>query len=802
MEGTPLSRQQTGNWPLPRWAYTEHVAGWVRELAKQDRMDSETVMSHAGFTENAYRFVFAYEKRYPNVTPHLMTILPSGQVENDKHLEPKEEGSLIAYTYCQKIEEGIAKQHLASKFVWKHNAQEFRVLQTWPSKFNDEFKKTFTLAKINPDPAHFNDDALQEFTQTMRDLFQVPKEETELPVYFAQKATQNEMRSYEGHGENLMSLLRTYKGIRDHLNIVSLVEPNGFVCKFVDKKGGTGIKHFYMDITKRYVLYTKVGWETMACVKPKFQFDRECQYDDTGEHAHTLEFCKPDKSPPEGEISYLLDLDWFAGQAYPYVLRSALVVWACAIVVMLLRVTAMFAGDLQEWFDDPAVLLVMAAVAVVFGLYSDVRAMGWCVVPWLQRVGPPRIMTIVCPFYFFLALRLSSTCLQIITIQTNAWFMVTAVEQSEKNQRFWEYLWQNSMFKFFLPDSTWESVTPAGLAIVLWLLSLGQLLQPLAAGTPWGEKRAKPRFPARGKVRARPEEGSDAFEILCPKEIAQGFFQDFHTPLGKVCQALGSKLSRKCTYRQSVAMLAFASGLRYVGSPSISYPRQLIKDIIDFRRGYKIRTDVGYEAMLQGWEMRALKEFLQLSRQHFHRLNYVMFLKLALQMNLQISVFIMDRMRRDKENFLEQISRGEIDSREVASLVSIASLIVTFIVECIDAVLILLTFRTTHKAVKEKVQSIGKEDHYAYDDFNAGDGSGDGDQRVEYTGRDLKAEYYWAWIEVCRMLVMIIICVWLIGYALSKFAAACYCKDGAWELSTGCLERCDACFNDFPVAAA
>merc|ERR1712008_165725 len=71
-----------------------------------------------------------------------------------------------------------------------------------------------------------------------------------------------------------------------------------------------------------------------------------------------------------------------------------------------------------------------------------------------------------------------------------------------------------------------------------------------------------------------------------------------------------------------------------------------ITEIIQFRRGYMIRTDIGYEPMSQGWEMRSLKEFQKLSRTQVKRFTFVMVFKLAFQMNLQITLFIIAHIHK------------------------------------------------------------------------------------------------------------------------------------------------------------
>jgi len=249
--------------------------------------------------------------------------------------------------------------------------------------------------------------------------------------------------------------------------------------------------------------------------------------------------------------------------------------------------------------------------------------------------------------------------------------------------------------------------------------------------------------------------------------------------------------ARKCTHRESVAMLALASGLRFVGSASISYPQTLITEIIQFQRGYKIRTDIGYEPMSQGWEMRSLREFQKLSRTQVKRFTFVMVFKLALQMNLQITLFIISRMRsthgQPQSNWFEHVATSGIIASEVAGLLSIASLVSTFCTELYDVYLILHLFYRVRVAVQGKVNGIGDDDHYADDDFIADVGIGH--QSLEYTGKHLKEEYFSARWDAIGIVGVALFSMWLVGYALLKFGLSCICEHGAWELRGGCVPK-------------
>merc|ERR1712048_861331 len=70
-------------------------------------------------------------------------------------------------------------------------------------------------------------------------------------------------------------MLRTNDAIREELDIIAILEPDGFKSRWVNGKQEEGEKEFHMALDEEYALYTKQGWETMACVKLWHQFESE-----------------------------------------------------------------------------------------------------------------------------------------------------------------------------------------------------------------------------------------------------------------------------------------------------------------------------------------------------------------------------------------------------------------------------------------------------------------------------------------------------------------------------------------------
>jgi len=171
-------------------------------------------------------------------------------------------------------------------------------------------------------------------------------------------------------------MLRISKGIRDALGIKALVGRDGIDCKWTCEDR-FGYKTWKIDLAQEYCLYFKDGWDKMACVKPKVQFDWDSNaqgegklYSDSGGDLRTL----PD----------VMDLDWFASEAYPRTLKSALFVWSCAFLTVMLRWLGTAWG--WNWVNTPVVLVVATGVASMYALHAVFSAMRWCVVPWLQKV--------------------------------------------------------------------------------------------------------------------------------------------------------------------------------------------------------------------------------------------------------------------------------------------------------------------------------------------------------------------------------------------------------------------------------
>jgi len=270
--------------------------------------------------------------------------------------------------------------------------------------------------------------------------------------------------------------------------------------------------------------------------------------------------------------------------------------------------------------------------------------------------------------------------------------------------------------------------------------------------------------------------------------VPEEYYYDFSTLWSWGQETISFRRSKKCAYRESVARFALASGLRYTGAMSISYPKHQINEIIKFRQGYKMQRDNILEPKQQGWELRSIKELQKLARVHLSRIHFIMLVKLACQTNLQMTVIIIQRIQNDRLRvFPDRVFRGDIVPSDTAGGISIMSLLFTFGTEMHDFISVVCIFLLVRKAVTETLKKVGSDGAtYAVDDFISDESKII--ERIKYSGTDLQNSYESARKKVCQMLFMTIISMWLIGYALLKWCMALTCEYGAWELQTGCLQ--------------
>jgi len=254
------------------------------------------VTQYTGFKEHAYRLLFPYENHFPDKEPALLTILPSGVIETTKNLTSETERALISYTFGQLIDKSVmdgktvespestwvGKPYTETPFVKDIRVGDKHALvQTWPTKINDKFKKEFTMTETNPDLKKFETAALNDFKACIEELFGQDATK-KVKINYCHKVTNNNFSCYLGMTEELLSYLKDNKESMIGVGIRNMTE-NGFVACGEDGKGNKVEKSFTMDPKTKYVIYKKVGWETMGCCKTYEQFVKECEFVGKGE---------------------------------------------------------------------------------------------------------------------------------------------------------------------------------------------------------------------------------------------------------------------------------------------------------------------------------------------------------------------------------------------------------------------------------------------------------------------------------------------------------------------------------------
>jgi len=246
---------------------------------------SPKVKKYAGFKEHAYRLLFPFEDKFPGMTPDLLTILPSGVIENSKTLEAEKERGLIAYTHAQFVEPSVAQKIVDNpESSWNTKAYSETpfvttsggLVQTWPTRFNAKFKEEFERTEATTDTTHFEPGAVQAFKTCMETLFGAGAT-NKTPIQYCHKVTTNNFPCYVGLTENLKDHLQKNPAEMAEVGIKELTA-DGFISTGRDGKNNLVEKPFKMEKNTQYVIYKKNGWTIMGCCKTLQQFNKECEF--------------------------------------------------------------------------------------------------------------------------------------------------------------------------------------------------------------------------------------------------------------------------------------------------------------------------------------------------------------------------------------------------------------------------------------------------------------------------------------------------------------------------------------------
>jgi len=257
---------------------------------------------------------------------------------------------------------------------------------------------------------------------------------------------------------------------------------------------------------------------------------------------------------------------------------------------------------------------------------------------------------------------------------------------------------------------------------------------------------------------------------------------------------------------EGVTLMALASGMRYTGAVSLSYPLAKIKRIKDEQIGFMLMNEDGsWEQTQHGWQFRCVKELEKLNSVQVKRLWFMLVFKYAFQMNVQVTLFILKGTIQRKEfNYFaagaELLSLGAMTLGIASEFFDLNTLLWTFwdirsvVRECID--------KKNNKGEenqnnnvndKKDVDNDGKEDLHARHFFKRGQDHDVEEEDLTFT--DLSYEYYRIVVTAVFVVLVTVFAIWLIGYQMLKFLNFWTCPHHVWSFKNGCLSVKD--MNDY-----
>lgn len=633
------------------------------DMSKQDALKKFKVTEYKGFYEQTYRLVFNFEDYFDDTAPqHLMTVLPHGKIENDKQLKAEKTKGLLCWPFVQSIEEEVLNEAIRTKeftedmrdcpFIWKRTDGSNVLVQTWTTNFNEQFTKTFQVFKDNPTTTRFIPQAVDEFQASMTKLFgEKARNHGQAKVQYAISGQQNEKSVFFGTGKDLVAFFRASSEVRTELNLASVLD-SGFVANLVNGKGETGTKDFKMDPLKQSAVYTKKGWEVMACSKPTEQFITEAVVKEEIEgvipkvllatplpnwayDADVTKLFFNDKSKVIGvpEIPRPIPIDACVGPAVRWAAYRAGVLWMQVFLttigayVFFIRGASecvlgkthyhTFSGSHATLHQVQPVIWLTFLCSAAFGLYAEFKMVRFFVVPWIQQVHGC-MMPIIGhrPFHTWFFVMMCSSFISMLSIQSNAIFMLTTLEFEKCHHRqtkLWSYMMKESRFG---TELDWTYISPGFLVFLFWCISTLQLWWPLFTVTP---------LPCRG------HDESVMYDI-------NNFPVRWKTPSNYFSALYDHD---ECTHYEALMGLAHSTGVATIGAGVFSYPFGKMGDEIKQRN--------------EGWERRAMVHLQSAQRAAFRRLLLDAFLKKSLQLKVQVSLYAIHRaMIEDKYLDAEQ----------------------------------------------------------------------------------------------------------------------------------------------------
>jgi len=714
----------------------------VPDLSKEEALEKCGVTEFKGFWENQYRLLFAFEDHYPGQSPKLLTILPSGKVENEKTLKPEMEKGLVAYGYPQKLNqdqvEEIRREYgeAVDSFIIQRNDGELGLVRTWAVKYNTEFKGRCQVLDENPTPLKFQPQAVEEFQKAMIKLF---GQSARGHVKYAFTSQKNESSVYIGTGEQVINLLKSCSQLRKELDIAEVFDGHGetgFAARITNKKEGyTGNKKFQVAKDQMTTLYSKKGFDSMACSKPLPQFEYECMPDvgkDEGiipnvllatplpTCAYDAEVCKLFFNDQKllvdaTEIPNPIPIDSCCGPALWWARARATVLWTQVLVSALLAVLAwrLFGTRLKDWHGS---MWVPFACSALFGLYAEWQCVKHFIVPWVQQVhgciapliGKQR-------FEVWLGLMTVATIVAMVNIQTNALFVINAFQSASENE-IWAHVMKGSLFRFLGVE--WEVFNPGWFCLIFWVISTFQLWLPLLCTSP---------LPGHPKI-----------------DYSVKYYGKDEVEWTTIGEKLRLRLDPIKPF-EALAELAYASGMATVGCCVFSYPLGKMHDTLRQQNA--------------DWEYKSM-EYLQMAqRAACRRLLVDAFLKKTLMLKMQVSLYAIHRATA--------IQQKRDDTFLLPELLPIIMTLLTGLATQVDVVYM------CYRRYFEVSAAIRHRHKFLTD-----------------AGKDSMRTLI---INNFLIFGLTLLCMWGIGYSVMQLFAMYHCDTSlwnwAWPLNSGCVPR-------------
>jgi len=417
---------------------------------------------------------------------------------------------------------------------------------------------------------------------------------------------------------------------------------------------------------------------------------------------------------------------------------------------------------------------VMAVSSICYVL--ERKALKYAIVPFLQELRCLKVLRfeVGYPAWLFANWGMSTLCM--LSIHTDAFFVAMTVHSeflcsSPELLQIWRELMEQSMLGA-LP-LTWEFWNPAVAVLVCWAVSSLQLLVAAA-------HVLQPR---------RSQKGGQLNQVLDLTEESVKFrpWNDRTCTGGEVRYSTYAKLLMfdgwkwKSTFGESLTWVATIGGWSSIKHMSVSYYISQLDKILDKKE--------------PGWELQSTRSIRMMVRSALTRTIFGAFLKSSVQLNIQITFFVLHRAMMGR-------------TAKRLDLLALLSIILAFATALpFDVHLFLSCMKRSRRAFREVRQSQVYKDARLQPKLHARTEAGTAEFGVCMVA-DCKAaprkqghKLCWAhqnaeWlVEESRQAYRSTLCLvfWftlyisLVVYAIAKLVAGFTCRDSIWNLA-GCAQ--------------